>query len=79
VQAATLVMLGMGLVFVILLGEIDLSAGVTSGVHDVFVRRAGQRSARQLDRGAHHRIRHRPVDRTLIGFFVAKVAFHPSS
>ncbi|MEO5534639.1 MAG: ABC transporter permease [Pseudolysinimonas sp.] len=32
VQAATLVMLGMGLVFVILLGEIDLSAGVTSGV-----------------------------------------------
>lgn len=31
-QAATLVMLGMALVFVILLGEIDLSAGVTSGV-----------------------------------------------
>jgi len=30
-QAATLVMLGMGLVFVILLGEIDLSAGVTAG------------------------------------------------
>ncbi|GAB3395126.1 ABC transporter permease [Humibacter soli] len=31
-QAATLVMLGMALVFVILLGEIDLSAGVTGGV-----------------------------------------------
>ncbi|KQX07276.1 MULTISPECIES: sugar ABC transporter permease [unclassified Leifsonia] len=31
-QAATLVMLGMALVFVILLGEIDLSAGVTSGL-----------------------------------------------
>ena len=31
-QAATLVMLDMALVFVILLGEIDLSAGVTSGV-----------------------------------------------
>jgi D-xylose transport system permease protein len=31
-QAATLVMLGMALVFVILLGEIDLSAGVTAGV-----------------------------------------------
>ena len=31
-QAATLVMLAMALVFVILLGEIDLSAGVTSGV-----------------------------------------------
>jgi D-xylose transport system permease protein len=30
-QAATLVMLGMALVFVILLGEIDLSAGVTAG------------------------------------------------
>ncbi len=29
-QAATLVMLAMALVFVILLGEIDLSAGVTS-------------------------------------------------
>jgi D-xylose transport system permease protein len=31
-QAATLVMLAMAMVFVILLGEIDLSAGVTSGV-----------------------------------------------
>jgi D-xylose transport system permease protein len=31
-QTATLMMLAMGLVFVILLGEIDLSAGVTSGV-----------------------------------------------
>lgn len=31
-QSATLMMLAMGLVFVILLGEIDLSAGVTSGV-----------------------------------------------
>jgi len=31
-QAASLVMLAMALVFVILLGEIDLSAGVTSGV-----------------------------------------------
>jgi D-xylose transport system permease protein len=31
-QAGTLVMLAMALVFVILLGEIDLSAGVTSGV-----------------------------------------------
>jgi D-xylose transport system permease protein len=31
-QAATLVTLGMALVFVILLGEIDLSAGVTAGV-----------------------------------------------
>lgn len=31
-QAATLVMLGMALVFVLLLGEIDLSAGVTGGV-----------------------------------------------
>lgn len=31
-QAATLVMLAMALVFVVLLGEIDLSAGVTSGV-----------------------------------------------
>ncbi len=31
-QAATLVMLGMALVFVLLLGEIDLSAGVTSGM-----------------------------------------------
>jgi D-xylose transport system permease protein len=31
-QAATLVMLAMALTFVILLGEIDLSAGVTSGV-----------------------------------------------
>jgi D-xylose transport system permease protein len=31
-QAATLVMLAMALVFVILLGEIDLSAGVTAGV-----------------------------------------------
>ncbi|MHA7984609.1 sugar ABC transporter permease [Rathayibacter sp. CAU 1779] len=31
-QSATLVMLGMALVFVILLGEIDLSAGVTGGV-----------------------------------------------
>ena len=31
-QAAPLVMLGMALVFVILLGEIDLSAGTTSGV-----------------------------------------------
>jgi len=30
--AATLVTLGMALVFVILLGEIDLSAGVTAGV-----------------------------------------------
>lgn len=30
-QAATLVVLGMALVFVILLGEIDLSAGVTAG------------------------------------------------
>lgn len=32
VQAAPLVMLGMALVFVLLLGEIDLSAGVTGGV-----------------------------------------------
>jgi D-xylose transport system permease protein len=31
-QAASLVMLGMALTFVILLGEIDLSAGVTAGV-----------------------------------------------
>jgi len=31
-QAATLITLSMGLVFVLLLGEIDLSAGVTSGV-----------------------------------------------
>jgi D-xylose transport system permease protein len=31
-QAATLIVLAMGLVFVLLLGEIDLSAGVTSGV-----------------------------------------------
>jgi D-xylose transport system permease protein len=31
-QAATLITLAMGLVFVLLLGEIDLSAGVTSGV-----------------------------------------------
>jgi D-xylose transport system permease protein len=31
-QAAPLIMLGMALVFVILLGEIDLSAGVTAGV-----------------------------------------------
>ena len=31
-QSGTLIMLAMGLVFVILLGEIDLSAGVTSGV-----------------------------------------------
>ncbi|KAA9130712.1 ABC transporter permease [Microbacterium caowuchunii] len=31
-QAATLVVLGMALVFVLLLGEIDLSAGVTGGV-----------------------------------------------
>ncbi len=31
-QAATLMMLAMALVFVILIGEIDLSAGVTSGV-----------------------------------------------
>ncbi|MFF2371128.1 sugar ABC transporter permease [Agromyces sp. NPDC058110] len=31
-QAATLVMLGMALVFVLLLGEIDLSAGVTAGL-----------------------------------------------
>lgn len=31
-QAATLVLLGMALVFVLLLGEIDLSAGVTGGV-----------------------------------------------
>jgi len=31
-QAASLVMLGMALVFVLLLGEIDLSAGVTGGV-----------------------------------------------
>lgn len=31
-QAAALVMLGMALVFVLLLGEIDLSAGVTGGV-----------------------------------------------
>ena len=31
-QAATLVMLAMALVFVLLLGEIDLSAGVTSGM-----------------------------------------------
>src|SRR5690606_12127026 len=31
-QAAPLVMLGMALVFVLLLGEIDLSAGVTFGV-----------------------------------------------
>jgi D-xylose transport system permease protein len=31
-QAATLVMLAMALVFVLLLGEIDLSAGVTGGV-----------------------------------------------
>ena len=31
-QAATLITLTMGLVFVLLLGEIDLSAGVTSGV-----------------------------------------------
>lgn len=31
-QAATLVMLAMALVFVLLLGEIDLSAGVTAGV-----------------------------------------------
>ncbi|MGQ3198547.1 sugar ABC transporter permease [Microbacterium aurantiacum] len=31
-QAATLVMLGMALVYVLLLGEIDLSAGVTGGV-----------------------------------------------
>ena len=31
-QAASLVMLAMALVFVVLLGEIDLSAGVTSGV-----------------------------------------------
>ena len=31
-QAAPLVMLGMALVFVLLLGEIDLSAGVTGGV-----------------------------------------------
>src|SRR5690606_20437349 len=31
-QAASLVVLGMALVFVLLLGEIDLSAGVTGGV-----------------------------------------------
>src|SRR6187399_141124 len=38
-QAAALVMLGMALVFVLLLGEIDLSAGVTFGVAmAVFVR-----------------------------------------
>ncbi len=56
-QAATLVMLGMALVFVILLGEIDLSAGVTAGVTHVHLRRAGQRAGRELDRRARDRVR----------------------
>ncbi len=36
-QAATLITLAMGLVFVLLLGEIDLSAGVTSGVTSAII------------------------------------------
>ena len=43
-------MLGMALVFVILLGEIDLSAGVTAGLAHGAVRRARQRQRSQLDR-----------------------------
>ena len=39
-QAATLVTLAMALTFVILLGEIDLSAGVTSGARGGHLRRA---------------------------------------
>ena len=74
-QAATLVMLAMALVFVILLGEIDLSAGVTSGVAMcLFVVLAAPGGfalhwvvalAMALLSGA--------AIGTLIGFFVAKV------
>ena len=45
-QAATLVMLGMALVFVILLGEIDLSAGVTARRRRWRLHRARQRARR---------------------------------
>ena len=75
-QAASLVMLAMALVFVILLGEIDLSAGVTSGVAAVAVRRAHQarRAQHELDRSpSRSRCCVGFVIGTFIGFFVARV------
>ena len=69
-QAATLVVLGMALVFVLLLGEIDLSAGVTGGVgmalfvvlnapvrHPVAARAADRLRLRLPHRRAHRLLR----------------------
>lgn len=72
-QAAPLVMLGMALVFVILLGEIDLSAGVTAGVtmglFAVLVSRFGVNWIVALVFAFALGL----VIGTLIGFFVARV------
>lgn len=72
-QAATLIMLGMALVFVILLGEIDLSAGVTAGtsmcVFVVLVARYGVNWMVALVAALLVGM----AIGTLIGFFVAKV------
>ena len=72
-QAATLVVLAMALVFVLLLGEIDLSAGVTGGVgmalFVVLQRSTAGTGSLALLRRASVRLPHRPV----IGFFVARV------
>ena len=72
-QAAPLVMLGMALVFVILLGEIDLSAGVTAGVtmglFMVLVSRFGVNWMIALAAAFAMGL----LIGTLIGFFVARV------
>ena len=70
-QAATLVMLGMALVFVLLLGEIDLSAGVTGGVtmalFVVLVNVHGVPLDPRARRRVRHRHPHRHVHRLLRG------------
>ena len=74
-QAATLVTLAMALTFVILLGEIDLSAGVTSGVGAglfvVFTNPAGPNLNWILALGIS--LLFGLATGTLIGFFVARV------
>jgi D-xylose transport system permease protein len=74
-QAATLVMLAVALTFVILLGEIDLSAGITSGVAAgifvVMTNPAGPNVNWLLALGA--ALAFGLATGGLIGFFVAKV------
>ena len=70
-QSAVVVVLAMGLVFVLLLGEIDLSAGYTGGtaaaVTGIVMTRHGWPAVPSLARRHPHRRRHRPGHRVAGG------------